>query len=212
MSSSAAQEEYDKLFSEKSATDRHPEDRARASSPESSPSDKEHHVSRAQDDDADSSDPDATGKTGSMRSRYFVPSLKFDANTGPKGVIADAQAFERAKKEASRLSSVTRRISKRFSIAHTQSTTLHPYSDDDYRDKSSEDDEEGFLSRWRQKRLVELQNKAESKQIRNASPSQRQYGSLTPVDAEGYLDAIERVQSTTVVVVYIYDDAVGFHL
>lgn len=213
MPSQAAQDEYDALFSEKSAaTTRHPEDEAEHSTTEDDAEQKG--SSRAYKDHLDFLDDDPASKTDNMRSRYFIPNLKFDANTGPKGVIADAQAFERAKKEASRLSSVTRRFSKRFAsaapAAAAAAATLHPYSDDEYRDKSSEDDEEGFMARWRQKRLVELQNKSEKRQSRNVSPSQRQYGSLTPVDAEGYLDAIERVQPTTVVVVYIYDDAVSF--
>ena len=68
------------------------------------------------------------------------------------------------------------------------------------------------MARWRKKRLQELQGKAEMRQSRNPSPSQRQYASLTTVNAEGYLDAIERVPSDTVVVVYIYDDMVSFAL
>lgn len=210
MPSQTAQDEYDALFSEKNTSTRHPEDEARDSTPEDDTELKD--SSRAQKDHPDFLDEDPAPKADNMRSRYFIPNLKFDANTGPKGVIADAQAFERAKKEASRLSSVTRRLSKRFSTAAPAVPALRPYSDEEYRDKSSEDDEEGFMARWRQKRLVELQSKNEKRPSRNVSPSQRQYGSLTPVDAEGYLDAIEKVQPSTVVVVYIYDDAVCFPL
>jgi hypothetical protein len=213
MASSAAQDEYNAIFAEKSSAARHPEDEGEeqqsASSSESTGEGKQ--ISRPLKDGADFPDEDSPSKNDNMRSRYFLPNSQFDANTGPKGVIADAQAFERAKKEANKLTAVTRRLSKKFGgpSPARPTPTLHPYNDEDYRDKSSEDDEEGFMARWRQKRLVELQNKAEKKSSRNASPSQRQYGSLTPVDAEGYLDAIERVQSNTVVIVYIYDDTVS---
>jgi len=207
MPSSAAQDEYNALFAEKSSAARHPEDEAEEQHSASSESTGE--GKQASRDDFPNED--SPSKNDNMRSRYFLPNSHFDANTGPKGVIADAQAFERAKKEANKLTAVTRRLSRKFGgpPPAIPTSTLRPYNDEDYRDKSSEDDEEGFMARWRQKRLVELQNKAEKKSSRNASPSQRQYGSLTPVDAEGYLDAIERVQSNTVVIVYIYDDTVS---
>jgi Phosducin len=144
-----------------------------------------------------------------MRSpgRYYVPSLRFEANTGPKGVIADAQAFEHAKR------------SRRFSFARKHKTTSStPISvprtfreKDEYEEKSSADSEdEGFMARWRQGRLREMQTKAVGQ--RRASPSKRIYGSLVTVDAEGYLDAIEKVHRDTVVVVYIYDDMVSRYL
>ena len=215
MSSSAAQDEIDALFSEKSTLARHPEDEARASSPESNSSERKQKSRLARKKkNADSSDEDIAGASNNMRSRYFVPSLRFDANTGPKGVIADAQAFERAKQEHGRFASITHRISKRFTSTTPSSVPApHAYNTEDYHDKSSgEDDEEGFMARWRQKRLLELKGKSEMKQSRNSSPSQRQYASLTTVNAEGYLDAIERVHRGTVVVVYIYDDTVSFAL
>ena len=35
-----------------------------------------------------------------MRSNYYLPSIRSEANTGPKGVIADAHAFEQAREQA----------------------------------------------------------------------------------------------------------------
>ena len=211
MASSAAQDEFNALFSEKSTLTRHPDDEARESSPESN------HSQRKPKKNADSSDEDtaaaaAASSNNNMKSRYFVPSLRFDANTGPKGVIADAQAFERAKQEHGRLASVAHRFTKKFTL--TSSSVPHAYNTEEYRDRSSgeDDDDDGFMARWRKKRLLELQGKAEMRQSRNPSPSQRQYASLTTVNAEGYLDAIERVPSDTVVVVYIYDDMVRYPL
>lgn len=208
---SPAQEEFNALVSEKSTIARHPEDEARESSPESNRSEQEQKSHRGRQKNADSSDEETAAASSKMKSRYFVPSSRFDANTGPKGVIADAQAFERAKQEHGRLASVAHRFTKKFTL--TSSSVPHAYNTEEYRDRSSgeDDDEDGFMSRWRKKRLQELQGNAEMRQSRNTSPNQRHYASLTTVNAEGYLDAIERVQRDTVVVVYIYDDTVSLH-
>ena len=208
---SPAQNEFNALISEKSTLARHPEDQSRTSSPESNHSEPEQKSLREPQKNADSSDEETAVASSNMKSRYFVPSLRFDANTGPKGVIADAQAFERAKQEHGRLSSVAHRFTKKFTL--TSSSVPHAYNTEEYRERSSgeDDDEDGFMARWRKKRLQELQGKTEMRQSRNTSPSQRQYATLTTVNAEGYLDAIERVQRDTVVVVYIYDDTVSLH-
>jgi hypothetical protein len=211
MASSAAQDEFNALVSEKSTPTEHPDDEARESSPESNHSEPEQKSQQEGQKTVDSSDEEMAVATSTMKSRYFVPSLRFDANTGPKGVIADAQAFERAKQEHGRLASVAHRFTKKFTL--TQSSAPHAYNTEEYRDRSSgeDDDDDGFMARWRKKRLLELQGKTEMRQSRNTSPSHRQYGSLTTVNAEGYLDAIERVQRDTVVVVYIYDDTVSLY-
>lgn len=70
------------------------------------------------DNDSDISDPESPGRANDylekvdtddeldipadMRANYYMPNLRSEANTGPKGVIADAQAFEQAKKQARR--------------------------------------------------------------------------------------------------------------
>lgn len=43
---------------------------------------------------------------------------------------------------------------------------------------------------------------------RRVSPNKKTYGRVDVVDANGYLDAVERVTSDTVVVVCIYDPEV----
>lgn len=54
--------------------------------------------------------------------------------------------------------------------------------------------------------MQELQ--AASTQTRRRSPSKRKYGTVEEVDAAGYLDAVDKVSSETVVVVTIYDEEV----
>lgn len=81
-------------------------------------------------------------------------------------------------------------------------------------DDGLEDEEmdEGFISRWRQGRLKELQNGAYESGIHKSGKSRRSYGGLTTVDGEGYLDAVEKSGPSTVVIVYIYDDMVSLML
>jgi len=53
--------------------------------------------------------------------------------------------------------------------------------------------------------------KAAAATTRKQSPSKRSYGRIEPVDANGYLDAIEKVSKDTVVIVVVYSDRVRFY-
>lgn len=70
--------------------------------------------------------------------------------------------------------------------------------------ESGSDDD--FVKTWRKNRLAEL--KTGNATTRRQSPSKRKYGRVEIVDAGGYLDAVERVSSETIVVVTIYNDKV----
>jgi hypothetical protein len=188
MTTSAAQDEFNELFRDKDRDTRHPEDRHgdddhsdhAAASPE--------HYYEKEDTD------DELDIPADMRSNYFLPkAIHSDANTGPKGVIADAHAFEQAKKQAR----------KSFWRKSTPPNTYNVASYQDEKAASSEEEggEEGFLRRWRENRLRDLQNGLRS---RTTSPSKR----IPAVDDEGYLNAIENVKEDKVVVVFIYDDQV----
>jgi hypothetical protein len=136
-----------------------------------------------------------------MRSNYYMPSMRSEANTGPKGVIADAQAFEQAKKAA-----------KRFTWKRGASPTpQHSATAWHDKDASSEDDgDDSFMKEWRAARLRELHNVGQRIRSRTNSPSRKIYGGFPLVDAEGYLDAVDKSTSDTVVVVYIYNHHVCF--
>lgn len=201
MASTAAQDEFNTLVnSQKESSNQHPEDAAAASSDHS---DVES-ISPAYDDDFG-----GIGSADGMRSTYFIPKLRSEANTGPKGVIADAQAFEAARKQH-RFSFARKNQASKASSPPPQGPP-RAYRSEDYEKSSGEDeDEDGFMARWRQRRLQEL---TERRFGRNVSPgSRRTWGSLTKVDAEGFLDAIEQVGENVVVVVFIYDHAVSFHI
>jgi hypothetical protein len=187
---SAAQDEYDNLFRDKDRVSRHPEDAAALSEDSEPEPPLDTYPEKDSEDDESHAD--------NMRSNYYLPSIRSQANTGPKGVIADAHAFEQAKRD------------QRFAFMRSKDTASSNYRTASYNDeKSSEEEgEEGFLQRWRQSRLKELQRTGRRIRSRTSSPSKRLYGSLITVDGDGYLDAIEKVPADTVVVVFIYDDTV----
>ncbi|KAJ4356690.1 uncharacterized protein N0V89_004726 [Didymosphaeria variabile] len=174
MTSSAAQEEYNELFRDKGTETRHPEDRNNDSDRDE-PEKEERYYEH--DDPAEDTDEELGIEDSAMRSNnYHVPSIRSEANTGPKGVIADAAAFEKAKKQA-----------RRFTWKRDQQPTS--YTVTAYHDEklSSDDEEDGFMKQWREAR-------------------RRIYGNMPGVDGEGFLEAIEKVARDTVVVVFIYDD------
>ncbi|PKX97503.1 putative phosducin [Aspergillus novofumigatus IBT 16806] len=176
----SAQDEFNSLVAnnqEKFST--HPEDRDNSDrdSEPASDNDTNH------DDHAhfsDSEDFDGTAM-GSRTTTYQVPRTKFDANTGPKGVIADAQAFERARKRSFRRTLLgaagmdyTHRRSNSKSI--TDDVNLLQNSPPD---GSASEDEEQFMRKWRESRMQELQNR----NLRRTSPRRKMYGSVETVDA-----------------------------
>lgn len=204
--SSAAQDEADALFHPQDRySRRHPEDAAESSDSSASSSDND--VALHSDfGDADT----LTSNTATMPSAtYHIPrGTIYDANTGPKGVIADALSFDKARKRSFR--STLRALSNGHSPAAPPARKKSPGS----RDKSSspelsaDDDQDEFMRTWRASRMNELRAGEHDTRTRRLSPSKRKYGSLETVDAVGYLDAVEKVPVDTVVVVCIYDHEV----
>ena len=140
---------------------------------------------------------------------YLPTSTQFDANTGPKGVIADARSFETAKKRSFRQTL--------YAFASGESPPIFGNKNKFKREESKSlspspdisDDEDDFMRTWRANRLEQLASMNQEIRTRRQSPSKRRYGSLVTVDPAGYLDAIEKVPVDTIVVVLIYDDEVG---
>jgi hypothetical protein len=201
MASTAAQEEFNQLFESSLAAGKaHPEDEATLT-PEHS--DSEHNddptAHKFYEKDEDVGDDVAASK---MRSAYYIPKLRSEANTGPKGVIADAQAFEQAKRQH-RFS--FGRKGRKTSPIPPAAVVPRAYRNEDFEKSSEEEDDDGFMARWRQRRLQELTNKRFGRGPSPNSGNKRVWGSLVRVDAEGYLDAIEQAPASTVVVVFIYD-------
>ncbi|KAI1435729.1 thioredoxin-like protein [Xylaria sp. CBS 124048] len=143
------------------------------------------------------------GRPGELR----LPPASFDSGraTGVKGVIADARAYEQARRGRwrDRVGTVRRSVmgltmSDRPKEVHSSTTD----SEEDH-----DPDEEAFLNQWREARRLELENELRRGGVRSrrTSPSPHMFGRFDPVDALGYLDAIEKVGRETVVVVFVYD-------
>jgi hypothetical protein len=126
------------------------------------------------------------------------------SSQGVKGVIADATSFESARRR-------TQRPKEHYAFAgyvtpaDLDSRTPLNQSNSD----PESGDEESFVRTWRKNRLAELRTVATT---RKRSPSKRKYGRVETVDAAGYLDAVERVSSETIVVVTIFNDEVPIAL
>ena len=202
----SAQEEFNQLMNNnRHKFSSHPEDHQhhdRSSSPDFSDSSQPRNLRqrRVLDSEDEDENPD---EMISSRSNYQIPNTVFDANTGPKGVIADAQAFERARKKSFRrtLLNAAGFNGNDSSFGKTRDDTPIKPTDSS---SGSEDDEERFLRKWRVSRMQELQSRG----MRRPSPRGRRWGAVETVDAAGYLDAIEKVTPDTVVVVCIYNPSV----
>ncbi|KAF1831931.1 hypothetical protein BDW02DRAFT_29288 [Decorospora gaudefroyi] len=199
MTTSAAQDEFNELIRDKNRLAPHPEDQQHDDSDRSSTDSDGAAADYLEKPDTD----DELDLPADMRSNYYMPSLRSEANTGPKGVIADAQAFEQAKKQARRFT--WKRNASPPSSSATTRYTVSAYHDEKAL-SSDEDGDEGFMRQWRENRLRELQNVGERIRSRTNSPSRRIYGGLPLVDGEGYLDAVDKTASGTVVVVFIFSD------
>ncbi|KIW33793.1 uncharacterized protein PV07_00616 [Cladophialophora immunda] len=219
-----AREEADRYFSHRDHLTSHPEDR------DDDDSDADVEPEPAFDNLSDpGTDDDTAGNMATMtttKTTYHLPSQVHYANTGPKGVIADAQSFARAKQSSSfrqRLTSFAnnltsngkaaaiptvteKRDKRRTIISGSPKSTTSSNSDTNITLSDDEADSE-FMKTWRANRLQELSSQSQPTygSHRKNYPSQRTWGMFMDVDANGYLDAIEKVSSETVVVVMIYD-------
>lgn len=203
---SAAQDEFDAMYdTQEKKTTTHPEDSHESSSENDS-------TTLRSSNDGDHI-PNSRPSTTMPSATYHIPSTTtFNANTGPKGVIADARSFDTAKKRSFRqtlrayssgqLSPPLFGKNKKQAFNFSREKSPSP-------DASVEDEEDDFMRTWRANRLNELANMSQDVRTRRSSPSMRKYGTLVAVDPIGYLDAVEKVHADTAVIVMIYDDQVS---
>lgn len=208
----SAQDEFNELMRDKERRTTHPEDA----------NDDARSFLNLSDDENDRTppasnyDPDeALPRASTSSARNIIPRTRYGANTGPKGVISDAQHFRDSQRNHR---SSLRSLNGAAPVVKEPSPQRHWTQDPTPLEKLEEGDDglddeeadEGFMSRWRQGRLKELQNGGYESGIHKSGKSRRSYGGLTTVDGEGYLDAVEKSGPQTVVIVYIYDDMVSF--
>lgn len=162
---------------------------------------------------ASHADQDEAAPRPSMSRSHVIPTTRYNANTGPKGVISDAQNFRDSRRQhrTSMRSSSTLAVgvTSALSIRDPPSTVEKTPEADEEESEEEEDMEDDFMQQWRRTRLAEMQNKRPDSQLHQRGSSKRLWGTLTTVDGGGYLDAVDKSPSDTVVVVYIYDDHVG---
>lgn len=213
--STLAQEEADRLFSHREHHTSHPEDRLEHDS-----NSRHSYDNSEEPDSADTfalsekeDDEDTLHNMTSSTATYRLPTTLFDANTGPKGVIADAQSFNRAKKHSVRstIAAFANSAQSAFSYNSQPRKTSDSNKSNSLGEKSDSElgnsDDEDFMRQWRENRFRELASRGSGAQRRN-SPSKRVWGTIDDVDANGYLDAVEKVPRDAIVVVCIYDPEV----
>ncbi|KAL9022726.1 MAG: hypothetical protein Q9185_000156 [Variospora sp. 1 TL-2023] len=202
---SAAQDEFDAICNgtqeKRPAT--HPEDAF-----DSSTSDNDSTTVRFSNNEDRASSPSLTSMPSAT---YHIPNTTtFNANTGPKGVIADAKSFDIAKKRSFRQTihaySHGELSPPLFGKSRKPAFAFSSHEKSPSPESSADDDEDDFMRTWRANRLTELAKMNQDVRTRRSSPSMRKYGTLVAVDPIGYLDAIEKVHADTTVVVMIYDD------
>ncbi|EGP90343.1 unnamed protein product [Zymoseptoria tritici ST99CH_1A5] len=189
---SAAENEFQELMRDKSHRKNHPDDDSDARSTFLFADDEEDETPRPSI---------ATESRPSVSlARNKIPSKRYGANTGPKGVISDAQDWrDSVRKERSSISL------RRYGGQQNgfEPTLSQPLSEED---EDEEFEDEDFMQRWRKSRLTEMKSGPRTSKLHQNSQNRTIYGGLTAVDAEGYLDAVDNSPSDIVVVVYIYDE------
>lgn len=127
-------------------------------------------------------------------------------NTGPKGVRADARAYEASKREANALKNL-----KNSNLLSAPAASLG--------ESGSEASEDEWMSRWREKRMKELS--------KTGVAGVNIFGQVDDVDARGYLAAVDidedldaqddtpaanrnRAKRNVITVVLIYDNVLRF--
>ena len=126
------------------------------------------------------------------------PSSRRTTNTGPKGVRADARAYEASKREAN----------ARKTLKHANHLAAPATS---FGESGSEASEDEWMSRWREKRMKELS--------KTGVAGVNLFGQVDDVDACGYLNAVDfeefddddtskrtRARRNVITVVLIYDN------
>lgn len=208
--SSAAQNEFNDICGNRNYSPKnHPEDASDSSSDHDGTT-----LHSGNDDDDDNNNNNTPSRKASpiMPSATYIPTnTQFDANTGPKGVIADARSFETAKKRSFRQTLYAFASGESPPIFRNKTTFNREKSKSASPSPDISDDEDDFMRTWRANRLEQLASISQETRTRRQSPSKRQYGSLVTVDPAGYLDAVEKVPVDTIVVVLIYDDEVRLH-
>ena len=209
---SAAQDEFNELMRDKERRTQHPAD------DDSDDARSFLNLSDDEDDDAtpvgSTADPDDFAHRSSMSSaRHTIPLTRYEANTGPKGVIADAQNFRDSQRNH-RLSIRSNSNLPSQGPGRVSPPSQTPISEEKITESDEDleadwEDDDAFMRKWRKSRLKEMHNGARHSNLHSREKSRRLWGGMTTVDGNGYLDALDRSPQDGVVLVFIYDDYVS---
>ncbi|KAK5115849.1 hypothetical protein LTR85_009443 [Meristemomyces frigidus] len=200
---SAAQDEFNELMRDKERRTQHPAD---------DDDDARSFLNLSEDDDAtppaSHADLDEVESRPSLsQARSTIPTTRYGANTGPKGVISDAQHWRDSRRQhrtsMRSTASLASHMQSGLSMREQPPAEKVPEFDDEDEDDELDDD---FMDKWRRNRLLEMRKGTPGSNMHSRERSRRLWGGLTTVDGEGYLDAVDKSPPDTVVVVYIYDD------
>lgn len=205
---SAAAEEFNQLVRDKEQRSRHPAD---------DDDDDDLNLSEEDEVDGDAGPDEEDAPRASLspsQARSTIPLTRYNANTGPKGVITDAQHFRDAKRQhrasaRGSTAALASQVRNRLSVRERPVGEKTAESDEEIEDDEDGGDDDDFMRQWRRNRLRELQNGSQQPKVPGRGGSKPQWGGLAVVDGEGYLDAVDKSPADTVVVVYIYDDYVS---
>ncbi|QIW94767.1 hypothetical protein AMS68_000285 [Peltaster fructicola] len=199
MASSEAQQEFDELMRNKERRGTHPEDGPGSVSEQN---DDEHVYETMKEQ--------AIPRQSMSSNRDIVPKARSGFNTGPKGVIADAQNYRTAQREYRSARNSTTVPPTEEELKLGQQLAIEKLAEveeqDDLEDDNDDLDDE-FMAQWRQQRLQAMHKGAYTNTIQDHSSSKKLYGKMSAVDAEAYLEIVEGSPESTVIVVFISDDA-----
>ena len=205
-----AQDEFNDLMRDKERRTQHPED-------DNDSDDARSFLNLSDDEDDDATpvgstaDPDDLPRPSMSSARHIIPLTRYEANTGPKGVISDAQNF-RDSKRIHRISMRSNSTLPPQAPGRVSPPAQSPISEEKLEGSDEEEEweeDDAFMRKWRRSRLKELQHGTRDSKLHSREKSKRLWGGLTVVDGNGYLDALEKSARDGVVVVFIYDDYVS---
>jgi hypothetical protein len=140
--------------------------------------------------------------------RSTIPTTRYQANTGVKGVIADAQHWQDSCRNQRSAARSTQDLHAKAQALTLDNPAPRLSNHGEYEEEGLDDLDDDFMDQWRKSRIAELQNVPTRSGSQTDSRSRRLFGILTTVDGDGFLEAVDNNQDG-VVVVYIYDDQVS---
>lgn len=118
--------------------------------------------------------------------------------TGPKGVIEDWRRYKQLETETRE-----RDKQEKDELCRKLAMTCKSFREENENSKSEEeisDDDEQFMEWYKQKRILEIQQKYASRWEKVA------FGDVIELDQSNFIEAVENVEEFVTVIIHVYDD------